>query len=483
MKKLITKNFVIYSLPSVLSKIIPFITLPITTKYLSLSDFGYLALFNLCLIPFRILTEYGAGYVIYSNWFKFSNQKQGELIFSLLLVGTAMTIIVMLLFVFISDLVFPLIAGEDWVNIKPLLPFLFIAVFSLIPVTIFNFWVVIEQKATLNGIVRGLEIVFGSLITVLIAMYTQNYKYIIMGTVFLGVVLSVIQLYYLIKIIQVRFDRKYFYLIYKISSPIFLRSVFNHIRMQFDKIIVVRLFGAGQFALYNFAGRFNQIYGEFNINLSKAYQPVIFKGLTKNNLDLKSIRTIFFMWSFIAFLFCTLLLILGKPLINILTNGLFVNAFPLIILYTCVLAVSLPFMGNGEVIIHNQKTKYLLVVTIMQASIIAILALLLIPKYGPEGGIVSLWCGSVFMLTMDFQKKMRLYKQLFAEKEVLPYVIIFHIIAIFKYFEIDPIADYFLFAFIGTMGVHFYIMNKLFIEKMFLRIRLRFVSAFNQKKY
>ena len=125
----------------------PFITLPITTKYLSLSDFGYLALFALCLIPFQVLTEYGAGYVIYSNWFKFSKQKQGELIFSLLLVGTAMTMIVMLLFIFISDLVFPLIAGENWVNIKPLLLFLFIAVISLIPVTIFNFWVVIEQKA------------------------------------------------------------------------------------------------------------------------------------------------------------------------------------------------------------------------------------------------------------------------------------------------------------------------------------------------
>ena len=483
MKKLITKNFVIYSLPRILSKIIPLITLPITTKYLSLADFGYLALFILCLIPFQVLTEYGAGYVIYSNWFKFSKQKQGELIFSLLLVGTAMTMIVILLFISISDFVFPLIGGENWVHIKPLLLFLFIAVISLIPKTIFDFWVIIEQKATLNGIVRGLEIIFGALVFVLITIYTKNYQYIIIGNVLIGVFLSVIQLYYLIKIIHIRFDKEYFYLIYKISSPIFLRSIFNHIRMQFDKIIVVRLFGPDQFALYNFSGRFNQMYDDFNNSLSNAYQPLIFKGLSNNNLDIKNIRIVFFTWSYVALLFCAFLFFFGKPLIDILTNGLFIDSYPLVVLYTCILSISLPFMGNGEVIIHYQKTKYLLVVTIVQASTIAILALLLIPKYGPEGGIISLWCGSVFMLAMDFRKKMQLHKQFFAEKEILPYVIIFHIIALLKYFEIGSITNFFLVIFIGIMSVHFYVMNKLIIEKTLLQVKLKFVDILNLEKY
>ncbi len=483
MKKLVTQNFLIYSLPNILSKIVPFITLPITTKYLSLSDFGYLALFNLCLIPFQVLTEYGAGYVIYSNWFKFNKQEQGELIFSLLLLATAMTMIVMMLLGFISDIIFPLIAGDDWVNIKPLLLFLFIAVISLIPETLFEFWVVIEQKAVLNSIVKGLQIIFGTLATVLIAVYTQNYQYIVMGTVFVGVVLSVIQLYFLIRIVHVRLDKRYFRLIYKISSPIFLRSVFNHIRMQFDKIIVVRLFGAGQFALYNFAGRFNQIFGEFTNNFTKAYQPSIFKGLSKNNLDVKNLRTVFFTWGYITLLFCSFLIIFGKYLIDILTNGLFTDAFPLVLLYTSILAIKLPFFGSGEVIIYYQKTKYLLLVTIIQASIIAIFSLLLIPKYGAAGGIFSLWLGWFYMFVMFFLKKQQLYKQMFIEKLISPYVFIFHIIVLLKYFEIGPVADFLLFAFIGTMSIHFYIINKSLIERIFSLIRVRFVAAFNQKKY
>jgi len=483
LKKLVARNFIIYSFPSVLSKVVPFITLPITTRYLSLTDFGYLALFTLCLVPFRVLTEYGAGYVINSNWFKFNNQEQGELIFSLLIVGTVMSVVVMLLVGFISDIIFPLIAGDDWVNIKPLILFLFIAVISLIPMTIFGFWVVVEQKAVLSGIIIGLQVILEALATLLIAVYTQNYQYIIKGTVFIGVIFAVIQLYFLIRIVNVRFDKRYFRLIYKISSPIFLRSVFNQIRIQFDKIIVVRLVGASQFALYNFAGKFNQIYWESTNSLAKAYQPSIFKGLTKNNLDVKSTRTIFFTWGYIALLFCTFIILFGKYLINILTNGLFIEAYPLVVLYTCIIALSLPVIGIGEVLIFNQKTKYILMMTMTQASIIAVLALLLIPKYGAVGGIYSLWSGTLASVTMGFLKKQQLYKHWFIEKLILPYVVIFHIIALLTYFEIRPMADFILLALIGTMSVHFYIMNKSLIGRIFSRIRVRFVAALNQKKY
>lgn len=482
MKKLITKNFVIYSLPSVLLRMIPFITLPITTKFLSLSDFGYLALFNLCLIPFRVLIEYGAGYVINSNWYKFNKKEQGELIFSLLLVGTAMTMLVMLLLGFISDFVFSLIAGENWINIKPLLLFLFINVISQIPKPIFDFWVVIEQKAALSSIVQGLQIIFGASATVLIAVYTQNYQYIIIGTVFVGVIFAVIQLFFLIKIINFRIDTRYFRLIYKISSPIFLRSIFNQIRMQFDKIIVVRLFGTSQFAIYNFAGRVNSIYGEFYNSYLKAYQPTFFKGLTKKNLDIKSIRTLFFTWSYIVFLFCSFLIIFGKFFINILTNGLFIEAYPLVVLYTCIIAMSLPVIGIGEVLIYSQKTKYILMMTVTQASIIAVLSLLLIPKYGAAGGIYSLWAGTIAATTMGFLKKRQLYKQWFIEKKILPYVVIFHIIVLLKYFEIGKIADIFLLVFIVTISIDFYIINKSLFRRILSRIMGSSVLAFNKLK-
>ena len=83
MKKLVAKNFVIYAIPSVISRFIPIITLPITTKYLSLSDFGYIAIFDLCLIPFQVFLSIGQGYIINAVWFKLNDLERGKLIFTL----------------------------------------------------------------------------------------------------------------------------------------------------------------------------------------------------------------------------------------------------------------------------------------------------------------------------------------------------------------------------------------------------------------
>ena len=79
MKKLVAKNFLIYAVPSVISRFIPIITLPITTKYLSLSDFGYIAIFDLCLIPFQVFLSIGQGYFINAVWFKLNDLERGNL--------------------------------------------------------------------------------------------------------------------------------------------------------------------------------------------------------------------------------------------------------------------------------------------------------------------------------------------------------------------------------------------------------------------
>ena len=78
MKKIIVKNFVIYSIPSIISALIPFIVLPITTNYLTLKDLGNIALFELSATPFIVFVNYGQTIIINSNWFslKSSDRKK-----------------------------------------------------------------------------------------------------------------------------------------------------------------------------------------------------------------------------------------------------------------------------------------------------------------------------------------------------------------------------------------------------------------------
>ena len=481
MKKLITKNFLIYSLPSILSKTLPLLILPITTKYLSLNDFGYLALFNLCLIPFNSLSEYGSGYVISSNWFKLNQKQRGELLFSLLIVGSFMTILTILFIGFISEKIFSFFVGDSWTQIKPLYPYLLISVISFIPGKVFESWVIIEQRAILSSAIKGLQIILTASTTIMIAIYTQNFKYIIIGSVLVGLGISFIQLVFLIKSSRMKFVKRYYKLIYSIGFPIFLRSIFNQIRTQFDKFIVVNLFGTGQFALYSFSGRFNQMFEEFTSSFQKAYQPSIFKGISNHNLDIKSMKSMLFAWSYFSLIACSLLVIFGRDIIKIFTNGLFVEAYPLVVLYSCVFAITLPFLGNGEVVIFYKKTKYLLFMTVTQAVIIVVFSIILIPKYGATGGIISLWMGTFVYMLLYFFKKRQLYQTYFIEKLIIPYVGIFHMITIVKYFEITRIVNYLYILFIIVMSLHFYYLNKSIINRYLEKTKIKMAILYKDK--
>jgi len=447
--------------------------LPITTKYLNLVDFGYIAIFELCLIPFQVIMGIGPGYVINSNWYKLKNEERGQLLFSLLLIISVLCFIGIILFGYISNLVFPLIAGDEWVKIKSLLPFLYITAVSLIPSTIFTSWVIIEKKAKLSTIVKTIQIIAGASTMILVAMYTQNYTYVIIGNVLVGIAIAIIQLLGLTKVLLVSFEKRWFFLIYKITSPIYLRSVFNMLRTQFDRIIVSRLFGADQFALYNFSGKINNLFVETSEHYQNAFDPFIYKGLSEKSLDTQNIRLIFIAWTYISILLCSIFILFGEYIINIFTNGVFTHAYPLVILYTCVIVITLPFMGNGQVVIFFKRTKYLLVITVIQAVIIIALAMVLIPIYGAEAGIFSLWVGTLIYMLLYYYKKRQLLNSNFIEKIMWPYVGLYHVIVVLTFFGYNTKANFLILLLNGVFSYHLYIMNRALLKRFFYNIRLK----------
>jgi O-antigen/teichoic acid export membrane protein len=474
MQKLVAKNFLIYSLPTVLSRFVPIITLPITTKYLNLSDFGYIAVFELCAIPFQMFMSIGQGYVINSMWYKLDKVDRGKLIFSLLILTLALAGLGIMVLWIMSNQIFPLLAGDIWPELLPLLPLLFLSALAMVPNAIFTSWVIIEQKARLSSTIKIANIVIASTSLVLIAVYTQNYRLVILGNVLIQIFISILQLIALKNEIRVIFERKWFSLIYSIGSPIFLRSIFNILRTQVDRILVSSLFGVNQFAIYNFSGKINNMFALAGENYQNAYDPVIYKGLADGELEPSYLRSLFFSWSYLLILAFSTLIIFGEKVIGVLTNGIFTDAYPLVLLYSCVVVVALPFMGNGQVIIFFKKTEYLLAITVVQAVLITALAYTLIPTYGASAGIFSFWVGSLAYFLMYYYKKRQLFGDFFVEKIMVPYVILYHITIIFVYYKATGIAYVLMIILIGSMTVKMYRMHVANIQQ----VKLRMVNYF-----
>ena len=466
MKKVVALNFIIYSLPSIVGKLVPFVTLPITTIYLSLNDFGKIALFELSLIPFQVLLGYGPGYVINSTWYKLDKRERGLLLFTLILVSMTFVAFGITLLGTFKNAIFPLIIGDEWESMKELFPFLLLAAISTIPNSIFDSWLIIEKKATLSTIVRLFQMVITSVTIVMIAKYTKNYQYVLMGTVSVGFGIAVAQFILLSKTLSYSLERRWFKLVYSISGPIFLRSIFTILRTQFDRILVSKIYGPNQYALYNFSGKVNNSINEISDKYQNAYDPFIYQGLSEGNMNMKRFRAVLYLGAYLIIFVGSILILFGQNIIDMMTNKIFSDSYNLIILYSCTIVVTTPFMGNGQVIIFHQKTKYLFFITAIQTFIIIGFAFLLVPKYGAMGGIISFWIGTLFYMLMYYFKKRQLCKDEFIEKVIPIYVVFYHLAVILIFYGYHIFAYIIVLVILAVMTIQMFYVNRSMVQNI-----------------
>jgi O-antigen/teichoic acid export membrane protein len=83
-------------------------------------------------------------------------------------------------------------------------------------------------------------------------------------------------------------------------------------------------------------------------------------------------------------------------------------------------------MGNAQVLIYFKKTKYLLLITIIQTILIFFLSYKFIPIYGAKGALFALWVGTFIYMLLYYKLKRILFKQPFIETTFFPYVFIYH---------------------------------------------------------
>jgi len=465
-EKQIVKNFIIYSLPDFLAKFALFFTLPVTTAYLTLEDFGYLGLFTICSIPFTVFAEFGPGYIINSMWFRYDKNQRAELLFNLLVISGLLYLLAVIIISIFCDKIFPLLVGENWVAIKGLYWVLILKVIFTIPSSIFISWLIIEQKAKISSVVQAIEIVLTVAAVLLIAILTQNYKYIILGTVAVYIITSIIKISLLYSAIKVKLRRKYFVLAFQIGYPIFFRCIFNQVRKQIDVFYVTKLFGVGPLASYNFSKKCNNLLANMSVNYNKSYEPIVYKQLSEGELDIISLRRILFFWFYVTLLFSSLIFIFGRPLIALFTHGVFTHAYPLVLLFLCVLLIEAPFYGAPQILVYYRKTKSIFFATVVQAILSIFLCTILIPRYGAKGGIVAIWAGTFVYSAINYLVKRKLHSEHFIEKITWFYVLIFHILVILQVLFNIKIHSAVVFLLLTIMTVHGYTREKEFIKEI-----------------
>ena len=102
------KSLIYYTSPNILSSVVFFLILfPLMTKYVTIEEFGIRAIIQLSIIPFEVITAFGASWLVQAYFLDFKDKdERGSFLFTLFSYGLIVRSAFFLLFYFFLHLLF-----------------------------------------------------------------------------------------------------------------------------------------------------------------------------------------------------------------------------------------------------------------------------------------------------------------------------------------------------------------------------------------
>ena len=303
------KNSILFIFFELLNKAVPFLLLPILTRYLTPDDYGVVASF-IALVSFLAifigLSGHGA---IDANFFRLDKNKLSIYIANVLVI-LLLTTLLCLLFLFIfSDMIEnKLLISLEWQILAVI-----VALGQFITLINLSLWV-IEQKPLQFGVYQFLQTILITLISIiLIVGYSFNWKGQLIGVTIGTLVLSFASLIILYKrsYMSLKIDKSYIKDFLKFGIPMIPHQFGAWLRSQGDKIVLVSLIGTTATGLFAVGYQIGVIMSVLVSSLTKALYPILFRLLNKENLLLhEKKRIVLFSYGLILLIFTITIILL-----------------------------------------------------------------------------------------------------------------------------------------------------------------------------
>jgi O-antigen/teichoic acid export membrane protein len=401
------KNGAIYLSSTIVSKAIPFLLLPILTKYLSPEEYGLLALFQVFIafgLPFIGMNSHS---VISRNFFKRDKEYNATLIFNLIIVITLTALITFLILSSFLVLFKQNIFGipNRWVMSIPLLVF-----FNMINnycLTVlrnskqaFQFGFFEISRTTLNL----------SISIILVVFYSYNWFGRLYGIYLASIIMgifSIIKLYNL-GYLSFKFNRKQIKEILLISIPLIPHVLGSVLINMSDRLFIQKMCSSLDLGVYTVGYQFGMIMSVLVLAVSKVFSPWIYENLVNENMKNKIVKSTYLIM--VSYLVLALIIsVLSSSLLPIMTPIEYHSGIDYIIWITFGFA----FFGMYNLMfpygVHVGSTKHLGIITFLIAILNMILNYLLIKLNGPIGAAQSTFFSFFLMFIFSFIYANKLY--------------------------------------------------------------------------
>jgi len=409
MKKSIVGNSFIYLFASLINKAIPFILLPLITKYLSPNEYGIL---SICLLIGNIYLAL-AGMNMYANisknFFKVTKKELGVIIENIIVILTFNTAAVMVLtfvIIFYTDSFFSIPSLA--LLILPVLNFF--SMLNALNLTVLRN----EGKALSFGCLEILYTILTLTVTIfLLVMLDIGWLSQIIGSLFAFTILSIYSITSLVKREYIRSykpNKKAILSILTLSLPLIPHFLAGIVISVSDRLFIEEMVGVGEVGIYAIGCSFGMIAAIFIDSFIKAWSPWFYKTMAKPTLRKKT-KVVKF----------TYLFIIASGLVALSVNLVTHFLIPLMVAEAYFGAQQyVPWVALGCVVhgvykiffpyvVHLGKTKILAQTTLCAAIINLIFNYYFIDAYGTVGAayatIVAYFVSAVLVASYCARKE------------------------------------------------------------------------------
>ncbi len=468
------KNLFIYLVPSLVSAIIPIITLPIFTRILTVEDYGIYALGLVYGTFVSGIANFGLTIGYERNFFenKESKEKQGTLLFSVLS-------FVVITFVFLGLITYSLqsnisswlIGDRKWGNI------IFLS-YCAVGISSLKMYYLTYFKNTNNAKQFSIYSIDETILNVifsfvLIYYFDSGVIGLVLGQLFGSSIVFFILTIKFIRLLSFRPNLNVLKSCLNISLPLTPRIFFGVIGNQFDKYMINLLGSVGGVGVYNLGQKISYVVFNFmtaiqNVNSPHVYDLMFIKGEEGGQEIGKYLTLPLYISAFIGLSVS----LLSEEILFILTPPSYHGAVDIITVLSLLYVTY--FFGKQPQLIYAKKTAITSYLTIFSIVLNILINIPFINLWGAEGAAYGTLLAGVLSSLATFYYSQR-YFNIVWEYEKIAYIFlslfVFAFIVIFLrklevVYYIRLIIKVFFGALYLLLGFNFNIINKELFYKL-----------------
>ena len=385
------KSILNYLSPSLLSSLMPLITLPIMTRFLTPEDFGIIALASS--FPSLITSLIGCNIDIAAQRYYFEYRKDFLKVSSLINSTTAFLFFVYIvssLFVFINQNLFSrLIMGSSEYGLAIFISYLTVCL-SILVTFYLTMYRSMEQPKRFSRFTIMQMIMNAGLVLFFVAVLRFGYLGVIYGSFLATLSIFCMLFWKFQREFPFRFDFKMLKDNFKYGIPLLGNYLSGPVSQFLDKYLLRSIVSLSSAGIYSVAQNISRKLFEFITAIQSTYHPLFMKDIFERGKEAAiSIGRNFTVFTYLSLSAVLGMILFGEEIIHILAPGSYYGAISVMIILLC--GISLQTFGKiVDIPLAYVKKAYLSVpITLFGVIINVLLNLLFISFWGAAGAALA----------------------------------------------------------------------------------------------